>query len=290
MCGGVSALVSISVFHPIDVVKTRLQIQGEVASRAYETKYTHILSSILSIHKYEGWKGVYRGITAAWALQITVTGTRLCIYETSKRALPPQNTPLAANAQNFSLALFSGLCGALVGNPFYLIKSQAQNYSTSPLLALGYQNPHGSLRASLRAIRRAEGVRGYWRDANAFLLRVMAYSAAQLSVFDAVKAKLGHPRTLAASLLASLCAALAGVAAMQPFDLVASRMMNQPRRDGAGVYYSGVQDCFRKIWSTEGPAGFYRGCLANASRVGPYTVTVLVLFDSMKKGAMERGW
>ena len=34
MCGGAAAISSICVMHPVDVIKTRMQLQGEAASHS----------------------------------------------------------------------------------------------------------------------------------------------------------------------------------------------------------------------------------------------------------------
>lgn len=51
---------------------------------------------------------------------------------------------------------------------------------------------------------------------------------------------------------------------------------------GKGLLYSGIFDCVKKIWKTEGFLGFYKGLFANYIRLGPHTVLCLVFWDHLK--------
>ena len=56
--------------HPVDVVKTRLQFQGELAGTSGNKKYSGVLSSLVQIGRREGVAGLYRGLISAYALQV----------------------------------------------------------------------------------------------------------------------------------------------------------------------------------------------------------------------------
>lgn len=69
--GGMSAIAAISCMHPVDVVKTRLQFQGErgAIGSTGGKQYRGVFSSLLSIGRHEGLQGLYRGIIPAYGLQ-----------------------------------------------------------------------------------------------------------------------------------------------------------------------------------------------------------------------------
>ena len=50
---------------------------------------------------------------------------------------------------------------------------------------------------------------------------------------------------------------------------------------GKGLYYSGPADCLRKICTSEGVLGLYKGCLANYLRIGPHSVLTLVMWTRL---------
>ena len=70
LCGGGAAIIAISCTHPIDVVKTRLQVQGELG--AADRAYSGIAGSLSTILKKEGVRGLYRGLFPAYGAPILV--------------------------------------------------------------------------------------------------------------------------------------------------------------------------------------------------------------------------
>ena len=72
---------------------------------------------------------------------------------------------------------------------------------------------------------------------------------------------------------------------MTPFDVVSTRIYNQPVNPvtGVGQTYSGIIDCALKIWKTEGIPGYYKGWSASFLRIGPHTVLSLCFWQEIRK-------
>ena len=66
---------------------------------------------------------------------------------------------------------------------------------------------------------------------------------------------------------------------VSPFDMVRTRLMNQPPD---AKIYSGAFDCVGKIMAAEGPGGFYRGFLPIWMRFAPTTCLQLVIFEQLR--------
>jgi len=121
------------------------------------------------------------------------------------------------------------------------------------------------------------------------MTRVTAGSAVQLPTFTKVKSALEKYQVFApGSVLGSLCAAsIGGIAVctvMTPFDVVSTRLYNQPvDARGVGQIYTGIVDCALKILKTEGPLGYYKGLTASFLRLGPHTVLSLCFWQEMRK-------
>merc|ERR1711879_689222 len=104
-----------------------------------------------------------------------------------------------------------------------------------------------------------DGVKGFWHGLSAFLPRVVAYGSVQLALYDAVKQRImKSPRTarmegLPLHVASSSVTSIFAVTALQPFDLISVRLMNQP---SGHAYYGGFYDCARKVWRGEGIPGF----------------------------------
>lgn len=76
-------------------------------------------------------------------------------------------------------------------------------------------------------------------------------------------------------------AGLVVTTAMNPFDVVTTRLYNQPK--GEQQLYSGVWDCWKKIWKAEGMRGFSKGWFAHYARLGPHSVLSLMFLEQIRK-------
>ena len=74
ICGGVAAACSICIVNPIDVVKSRLQMQGE--GGASTKAYRGLLDGLVQIGSKEGLGGLYRGLPAAIMFQMVGNSCR----------------------------------------------------------------------------------------------------------------------------------------------------------------------------------------------------------------------
>eukprot|EP01065_Artemidia_motanka_P012599 TRINITY_DN16947_c0_g1_i1.p1 TRINITY_DN16947_c0_g1~~TRINITY_DN16947_c0_g1_i1.p1 ORF type:complete len:329 (+),score=66.04 TRINITY_DN16947_c0_g1_i1:44-988(+) len=293
---GVAAIGAITCTNPVDVVKTRLQLQGDVslaraegAAAATRGQYRGVGHALVAIGRDEGIRGLQRGLTAAWLLQFTNVGTRFGGYAAVKQLL---GISAQGGASSYpKLLLSGGLSGALAGavsSPFFLLKTRLQAHTESSQTVVGYQRQATSLPGAVREVLREDGVLGFWRGVGAFVPRVAAASSVQLSTYDVVKAavmaRLSWADGLKTHILSSWITGVAVVLAMQPFDFAATRMMNQPSaQGGGGAVYRGPVDCIVKTVRAEGALSVYRGTLANYLRFGPYCILVFVFSERIKR-------
>uniref|UniRef100_A0A0G4FWF1 Mitochondrial carrier protein n=1 Tax=Chromera velia CCMP2878 TaxID=1169474 RepID=A0A0G4FWF1_9ALVE len=294
---GASAVSAICIMHPVDVVKTRQQFLGEAFSArapvsspsspkpsGSPSAYGGVLGSLVTIGRAEGLKGLYRGLAAACILQVSVTGVRFGTYALVKQRLGARKQGGLNHLQNMGVGLFAGILGAVCGTPFFLIKTQCQASSSVKSMQVGFQHHHSSLRFAIREVIRKEGFLGLWNGVDAFILRVAAFSAVQLSTYDFVKARLREKGGLSDGVglhfLSSLVTGAFAVTAMQPFDLIAARLMNQPTR---GAYYASPLDCALKVVRSEGPTALFKGFTANYLRMGPYNTLVFLFYEQFRR-------
>ena len=87
------------------------------------------------------------------------------------------------------------------------------------------------------------------------------------------------------TLLSSVIGSCLVVASMTPFDVVSTRLYNQPVDNvtGKGLVYKGIVDCGLKIFKTEGLLGFYKGFSASFLRLGPHTVLSIFFWQLLRK-------
>jgi solute carrier family 25 protein 34/35 len=130
LASSLSACAACLFTNPMEVIKTRLQLDGEGAAAAAARaprQYTGIADALRKIAAQEGVRGLQAGLAGALAYQVAMNGVRLGLYEPVQRALvratgaDPASVLLKATA-----AAFSGALGATLGSPLYMIKSRLQ--------------------------------------------------------------------------------------------------------------------------------------------------------------------
>ena len=146
------------------------------------------------------------------------------------------------------------------------------------------REPHqyAGLWDGLRKVHAAEGVRGLFRGLNGALPRVMTGSAVQLSSYDTCKALVvtwGVPAGVAQHLAASLLASVLTVTAMNPWDVISTRLYQSV---GVGTQYSGPFDCAAQTVRAEGWGALQKGWLAQYGRLGPHTVLTFMLLEAVR--------
>lgn len=64
--GGIAGCGAVTFSHPFETVKIRLQLQGELQAKGVAPKrYNGVLHGMGQVIKYEGVRGLFRGLTCA---------------------------------------------------------------------------------------------------------------------------------------------------------------------------------------------------------------------------------
>src|SRR4051794_20914118 len=86
-CGAFAGVVGASLASPFFLVKTRMQVQSNVAAIGEQYHYRSILHAFRSIYEREGLRGMYRGVPAA-ALRVAMgSSVQLATYDTTKERI-----------------------------------------------------------------------------------------------------------------------------------------------------------------------------------------------------------
>ena len=115
-----SACVAEFVTYPLDLVKTRLQMQGEGVRQV--AQYRGLLSTGLGVAREEGLAKLWQGVTPGMARHIIYTGVRISLYD-AIRSRWSRDMNLMDRA---AVGMFSGGLGQLVASPADLIKVRMQ--------------------------------------------------------------------------------------------------------------------------------------------------------------------
>lgn len=293
--GAAAAVIATCITNPADVLKSRLQFQGEVKSRSNQARpYTGVLRSMAAIARKEGVKGMYRGFAPSIVIQAMGNATRFGVFY-SKEAfgyVDPRQTPFHVN---FAFALLSSVVAGVMVCPLYNVKTRMQITSSNPALAVGHQHHHSNWTAAFSQITSTDGYRGLWTGWQAFMPRVMVSTTTRFSLYDTIKGYLllaGLPESTTTHALAGGLASGLSVITSHPLDFLSVRMMNQPTHEGKPLYYLTTRACF---WASlkegnpdgkatlSGVANLYKGCGVHFLRMAPHYTITFVLAEYFKQ-------
>jgi len=267
---GSSAVITVTAIHPIDVVKTRLQVSGEGGGRNY--KALGIGGSVKVIASEEGIASFWKGIGAAWMREASYTSLRLGLYDPIKKAMGV--TPESHFVLKFTAGSLAGGLGSVVGNPFDVLK-------TRMMAAEGKEPPAMGKAAS--ELYAAQGISGFYRGIEANIMRAMVLNGTKMACYDQIKGMITSSGIVPKGLPTQFCAAFSAgffmATTVAPFDMVRTKLMNQP--PDAKVY-SGFVDCIVKIVGKDGPGALYAGFIPIWARFAPTTCLQLIIFEQLK--------
>ncbi|KAF6034843.1 hypothetical protein EB796_006849 [Bugula neritina] len=257
MLAGTSNMTGATVTNPVDVIKTRLQLDNELRCHtSAQRKYQGFLRGISRIIAEEGFRGLYKGWSASMLREGSYSTIRLGAYEPLKSKLgatDPAHTPLW---KKILAGATSGAIGSALANPTDLIKVRLQ--------AQGKLSPQESVRytgvvSAFREILQTEGVRGLWTGCTPTVCRAMILTATQIPTYDHMKHTLlnhqlmeeGVPLHIVSSMVAGLMCAIT----TSPVDTIKTRIMNQHKIGGKGLKYNSPLDAARQCLKAEGLKG-----------------------------------
>ncbi|RUS85577.1 hypothetical protein EGW08_006660, partial [Elysia chlorotica] len=290
LLGGMATALAGFFTNPLEVAKTRMQLQGELKAHGqYSVHYRNAFHALLTIARTDGILALQSGLVPALWYQFCMNGVRLGTYQVQiNLGLTKDKNGKNSFPRTVCAGAFAGCVGSVVGSPLYLVKTQLQARANEAI-AVGHQHPHESMSHGLKTIFQEHGPLGLWRGLNGAIARVTVGSAAQLSTFSTAKnliedTKIFQPNSVMTTLGASMVGGVAVTLFMTPFDVVSTRLYNQPVSSvGEGKHYAGLIDCFWKIFRAEGLWGFYKGWGPMYLRIGPHTTLCLVIWDQLRK-------
>ncbi|XP_050345453.1 solute carrier family 25 member 35-like isoform X2 [Nymphalis io] len=285
--GGLAGAGATIFTNPMDVVKTRLQLQGELRARnEHAARYRGIFHALYVIAKNDGALALQKGLAPAMVLGFCMNSVRLGMYhiaevqgwtKTKEGDISIHRTMFWSSA--------SGVMSGLAANPASVLKTRMQA-AAHPSIAVGRQHSYNGMVDGFVKIYRMEGIQGFFAGVNATCSRLAIGSAAQLTTFSTVKELLlahGYwehsPATLAFT--ASLACGVVCVLLETPLDVVNTRLYNQGPASKGELLYSGVFDCLNKIYKKEGLHGLYKGIGPLYLRIAPHTTLSLVIWDML---------
>ncbi|XP_022766418.1 mitochondrial uncoupling protein 5-like [Durio zibethinus] len=306
--GGVASVVAGCSTHPLDLIKVRMQLQGETTTFSHQLRPAFALSSstantslplslpprvgpislALRIVHSEGLPALFSGVSATVLRQALYSTTRMGLYDMFKQSWTDPETKTMHLTKKIAAGLIAGGIGAAVGNPadVAMVRMQADGR-----LPQEQRRNYKSVYDAITRISKQEGVASLWRGSSLTVNRAMIVTASQLATYDQIKEAILENGVMEDGMrthvVASFAAGVVAAVASNPVDVIKTRMMNMKVEVGKPPLYNGVGDCLMKTVRREGFKALYKGFLPTVSRQGPFTVVLFVTLEQARKLLQE---
>lgn len=301
--GGIASVIAGCSTHPLDLIKVRMQLQGE-------TQHTNLRPALAfhptSVHapphrpakagpiavgvklvQQEGVAALFSGVSATILRQLLYSTTRMGLYEVLKEKWSEPNSAGGTTmplTRKIAAGLVAGGIGAAVGNPadVSMVRMQADGR-----LPPAQRRNYNSVVDAITRMVKDEGVTSLWRGSSLTVNRAMLVTASQLASYDQFKEMILERGVmddgLGTHVTASFAAGFVAAVTSNPVDVIKTRVMNMKVEPGAAPPYSGALDCAMKTVRAEGPMALYKGFVPTISRQGPFTVVLFVTLEQVRK-------
>ena len=257
---GTTAITVVNFTHPIELVKTRLQMSNKF--------------KINKFLRQEGVTSLWKGIQAAWLREATYTSIKLGMYGPLRESLGATNQE-APFILKFAAGATSGSIGSIIANPLDVMKTMmmAQSDKATPLSTLGKQ------------LYQQQGIAGFYRGIQANVTRACVLNGTKMACYDVIKGDIvdytGWQRSdVKTQFLSAIGSGFFMTCTVAPFDMLRTRLMNQPVDK---KIYNSLTDCFTKTLKQEGILAFWRGFIPIWGRFAPQVTLQLITFEFLLK-------
>ncbi|EEH08039.1 mitochondrial 2-oxodicarboxylate [Histoplasma capsulatum G186AR] len=276
--GAVAGISEILVMYPLDVVKTRVQLQE--GAGAGEEAYKGMVDCFRKIIKNEGFSRLYRGITAPILMEAPKRATKFAANDSwgsfyrNLFGMEKTNQPLAVLT-----GATAGATESFVVVPFELVKIRLQDKASA--------GKYSGMLDVVSKIVKQEGPLALYNGLESTLWRHILWNAGYFGCIFQIRSQLPQPepgnktQQMRNDLIAGSIGGTAGTLVNTPMDVVKSRIQNSPKTAGSVPKYNWAWPALGTIMREEGFGALYKGFTPKVLRLGPGGGILLVVFTTV---------
>ncbi|ALC48455.1 CG5254 [Drosophila busckii] len=274
MAGGSAGFLEVCIMQPLDVVKTRMQIQAQPTASVSELHYNGVFDCFAKMYRHEGLGSYWKGLLPPVLAETPKRAIKFLVFEQTKQLFQfgsPTPTPLT-----FSLAgLTAGLLEAVAVNPFEVVKVAQQADRQKKMVS--------TFEVAREIVKRdGFGLRGLNKGVTATMGRNGVFNMVYFGFYHSVKNvvpesndnTLEFLRKVAIGFTAGTLACFVNI----PFDVAKSRIQG-PQPVANQIKYRGTLSAIRIVYAEEGFRALYKGLVPKIMRLGPGGAIMLLVFD-----------
>ncbi|KAK5995063.1 Mitochondrial 2-oxodicarboxylate carrier 2 [Cladobotryum mycophilum] len=274
--GAIAGVSEILVMYPLDVVKTRVQLQ--TGKGAGTEAYTGMLDCFSKIIKNEGFSRLYRGINAPILMEAPKRAIKFAANDEWGKVYRKM---FGVNQMNQSLSVLTGATAgateSFVVVPFELIKIRLQDKASA-----GKYN--GMVDCVIKTVKN-EGPLTLYQGLESTMWRHVLWNAGYFGCIFQVRQMLPKAETKSArmtnDMISGAVGGTVGTMLNTPMDVVKSRIQNTPKVPGQIPKYNWAWPAIATVFKEEGAAALYKGFVPKVLRLGPGGGILLVVFTTV---------
>jgi solute carrier family 25 glutamate transporter 18/22 len=303
--GGVAGMVGVASLFPIDLAKTRLQNQT-VGNEVYKS----MLDCLRKVIKAEGYFGLYRGSAVNLLLITPEKAIKLTGNDFFRHLLSTEQKSPSSSSQNGSKTKThltlpreilagggAGFCQIIVTTPMELLKIGNQTGTSTQ----NEQRP-SAMKTFLSIVRKRGFLGLYQNGFTSTMLRDVSFSVVYFPLF-AHLSSLGHSLVLNkkrseledgnslfwVNFLAGCTAAGVSSVAVNPADVVKTRLQLINLGSSDAYKYTGIGNAFIEIYRNEGLGAFMKGASCRVMYIAPlFGIAQTIYFLGIGEKIMQR--
>lgn len=157
--GGAAAVSAGFFTNPLEVLKIRMQLQGELRAKGHHAVYyKNVFHAGYVVAKNDGILALQSGLSPALGVQLIMNGLRLGTYQYGvSRGYITDSEGNIVFLKSVLIGGLGGVLGHLFASPLFLIKTHMQAQAVTGI-AVGHQHNHDSSWSALKTIFKNYGV------------------------------------------------------------------------------------------------------------------------------------
>ncbi|UPK91029.1 hypothetical protein LCI18_001964 [Fusarium solani-melongenae] len=273
--GAIAGVSEILVMYPLDVVKTRVQLQTNAAGA---DAYNGMLDCFRKIIKQEGFSRLYRGISAPILMEAPKRATKFAANDEWGKIY---RNLFGVTSMNQQLSILTGASAgateSFVVVPFELVKIRLQDKASA-----GKYN--GMVDCVVKTVKN-EGPLTLYQGLESTMWRHILWNAGYFGCIFQVRQLLPKSDTKQGQMVNDMISGgvggTVGTILNTPLDVVKSRIQNTPKVPGQVPKYNWAWPAVFTVAKEEGFSALYKGFLPKVLRLGPGGGILLVVFTTV---------
>ncbi|CAH2040662.1 unnamed protein product, partial [Iphiclides podalirius] len=176
--GASARTIAVSLFSPLELIRTKMQSK--------KLTYSEIRTALSHVIKYEGYRGLFRGLGSTLLRDVPFSGIYWTTFESTKRVFNKPDSEKNSFLFNFFCGCVAGTIAAFVTLPFDVVKTHQQiELGEKEIYIDGkVQQRASNIQNIVKNIYRNHGVRGLFTGLLPRIFKVAPACAIMIATFE----------------------------------------------------------------------------------------------------------